>query len=90
MPVSTHGIKNASLLAELAVMALIDEAMLTPALTAAKPGASETLASGSLATVLGQRTFAKVETQLTELNASPGGSADLLAATLFLDRICKN
>jgi triphosphoribosyl-dephospho-CoA synthase len=90
MPISTRGTKNPSLLAELAVMALIDEAMLTPALTAAKRGASETLASGTLATVLGQRTFAKVETQLTELNASPGGSADLLAATLFLDRICKN
>jgi len=87
MPTSIRETNIAALLAELAVMALIDEAMLTPTLTAAKRGASETLLSGSLATVLGQRTFAKVETQLTELNASPGGSADVLAATL---RICKN
>jgi triphosphoribosyl-dephospho-CoA synthase len=79
----------------LTIMASLDDTCLLYragplALTTAKRGASEILASGSLATGLGQRTFTKVETQLTELNASPGGSADLLAATLFLDRICKN
>lgn len=79
----------------LAIMASLDDTCLLYragplALTTAKRGASKILASGSLATVVGQRTFAKVETRLTGLNASPGGSADLFAATLFLDRICKN
>jgi triphosphoribosyl-dephospho-CoA synthase len=79
----------------LVIMASLDDTCLLyragpVALRTAKRGASEILASGSLATVLGQRTFAKVETQLIGLNASPGGSADLFAATLFLDRICKN
>ena len=85
----------ARLNALLEIMARLDDTCLLyragpSALTAAKRGASETLASGSVATVSGRRMFAKLESQLTELNASPGGSADLLAATLFLDRICKN
>ena len=79
----------------LEIMARLDDTCLLyragpSALTAAKRGASETLASGSIATVPGRRMMMKLEIQLTELNASPGGSADLLAATLFLDQICRN
>jgi triphosphoribosyl-dephospho-CoA synthase len=85
----------ACLNALLGIMTRLDDTCLLyragpSALAAAKRGASETLASGSVATIPGRRMFAKLESQLTELNASPGGSADLLAATLFLDRICKN
>lgn len=58
-----------------------------PALDVARGGASQVLAAGGVSTPAGRQAFAKLETDLLTLNASPGGSADLLAVTLFLDRL---
>jgi len=57
------------------------------ALEAAREGARAVLATGDLTSKAGQRAYDALERRLLELNASPGGSADLLAATLFLDRL---
>lgn len=57
------------------------------ALAAAQQGARAVLATGDLTSEAGQRAYDALEGRLLELNASPGGSADLLAATLFLDRL---
>jgi triphosphoribosyl-dephospho-CoA synthase len=35
----------------------------------------------------GRKALAGLDAQMLALNASPGGAADLLAATLFLDRV---
>ena len=48
---------------------------------------SEVLAAGGCATVLGRAALARLDAQMLAQNASPGGAADLLAATLFLDRV---
>jgi triphosphoribosyl-dephospho-CoA synthase len=37
----------------------------------------------------GQQALAELDAQMLALNASPGGAADLLAATLFLDRVSR-
>ena len=50
-------------------------------------GAQDVLALGGYSSLAGQRTFHVLEKDLLHLNASPGGVADLLAATLFIDRI---
>jgi triphosphoribosyl-dephospho-CoA synthase len=50
-------------------------------------GAAAVLAAGGTATVQGWTLLQQLDRDLTALNASPGGSADLLAATLFLDFI---
>jgi triphosphoribosyl-dephospho-CoA synthase len=50
-------------------------------------GARAVLAAGGTAHPEGQRILALLDKQMLLLNASPGGAADLLAATLFLDRI---
>lgn len=52
-------------------------------------GARAVLTVGGCATVDGRHALAMLDRQMLELNASPGGAADLLAATLFLDRICQ-
>jgi triphosphoribosyl-dephospho-CoA synthase len=57
------------------------------ALHTAQSGATAVLASGGTATARGWRLLEQLDRDLVELNASPGGSADLLAATLFLDFI---
>ncbi|MGS6397410.1 triphosphoribosyl-dephospho-CoA synthase, partial [Enterobacter hormaechei] len=44
------------------------------------------LNAGGCATLAGQQALARLDRQMLALNASPGGAADLLAATLFLDR----
>jgi len=56
------------------------------ALEFAQRGAQEVLALGT-ATAQGQRALLELDRGLIWRNASPGGSADLLAATLFVDRI---
>ncbi len=58
-----------------------------PALETARRGAAAVLAQGGIATPAGQARFETLERDLLALNASPGGAADLLAATLFLDRL---
>ncbi len=76
----------------LAIMTRLDDTCLLhragwPALAAAKSGAQAVLALGGSATPAGQAAFARLESRLLALNASPGGAADLLAATLFIDSL---
>jgi triphosphoribosyl-dephospho-CoA synthase len=56
------------------------------ALAVAQEGAADVLCAG-IDTPRGQARLAALDRQLLALNASPGGCADLLAATLFLDRL---
>jgi triphosphoribosyl-dephospho-CoA synthase len=58
------------------------------ALAAAKEGAAAVEAAGGTGTTLGRELLRQLDRRLLELNASPGGSADLLAAALFLDEVC--
>ena len=55
------------------------------ALAEAKAGARAVLAAGGTATPAGGRALRILEAALLRHNASPGGSADLLCAALFLD-----
>lgn len=50
-------------------------------------GAQEVLDLGGYSTFAGQHAFNSLEQDLLRLRASPGGVADLLAATLFIDRV---
>jgi triphosphoribosyl-dephospho-CoA synthase len=45
------------------------------------------LAAGGNGTAVGRRALQSLEAALLRHNASPGGSADLLAAALFLDAL---
>ena len=56
-------------------------------LDAMQNGARAGLNAGGCATLAGQQALARLDRQMLTLNASPGGAADLLAATLFLDRV---
>ena len=56
-------------------------------LDAMQDGARAVLNAGGCATAAGQQALANLDRQMLALNASPGGAADLLAATLFLDRV---
>ncbi len=57
------------------------------ALITAQRGARRILAEGGVATPSGYDALLKLDADLLARNASPGGAADLLAATLFVDRI---
>ena len=59
-----------------------------PGLEAMQNGARAVLVAGGCATAEGRDALARLDAQMLALNASPGGAADLLAATLFLDRVC--
>ncbi|MFJ1259901.1 triphosphoribosyl-dephospho-CoA synthase, partial [Cupriavidus sp. CuC1] len=50
-------------------------------------GASRVLAAGGIGTLAGRRLLHQLEAGMLACNASPGGAADLLAATFFLDRL---
>lgn len=52
-------------------------------------GARAVLAAGGCAQPQGRVALAALDKQMLALNASPGGAADLLAATLLLDRIAQ-
>jgi len=74
----------------LAIMAGLDDTCLLhrgglAALNTAKTGAAAVLGAGGTATVQGWELLQRLDRDLLALNASPGGSADLLAATLFVD-----
>ena len=74
----------------LAIMTSLDDTCLLhrggrTALNTAQRGAVAVMAAGGSSTVRGWRLLQKLDCDLTALNASPGGSADLLASTLFLD-----
>ena len=57
------------------------------ALEAAKQGAAAVIDAGGTGSVLGQKCLFALDKRLLDLGVSPGGSADLLAGTLFLDAI---
>jgi len=57
-------------------------------LNAMQQGARAVLLAGGCRTAAGQRALALLDRRMLALNASPGGAADLLAATLFIDRVC--
>jgi triphosphoribosyl-dephospho-CoA synthase len=57
------------------------------ALQAAKQGAAAVLAAGGAASHRGREQLFALDDRLLGLGVSPGGSADLLAGTLFLDAI---
>ena len=83
---------EARLDALLAIIATLDDTCLLHrggrvALEAAQTGAREALQAGGAARPQGRAALARLDQRLIELNASPGGAADLLAATLFLDTL---
>jgi triphosphoribosyl-dephospho-CoA synthase len=57
------------------------------ALAAAKEGAAAVETAGGTGTALGKQQLWRLDRRLLDLNVSPGGSADLLAAALFLDAV---
>jgi triphosphoribosyl-dephospho-CoA synthase len=76
----------------LAIMASLNDTCLLHrggpvALHTAQAGAAAILAAGGTATAQGWSLLLRLDRDLYALNASPGGSADLLAATLFLDSL---
>jgi hypothetical protein len=60
-----------------------------PALEAAKHGARTVIDEGGSSTPPGMEALLRLDRELLGLNASPGGSADLLAAALLLDSIAQ-
>ncbi|AXJ07436.1 triphosphoribosyl-dephospho-CoA synthase MdcB [Pseudomonas fluorescens] len=87
-----HGEQNARLDGLLAIMTdLADTCVLyragEPGLHAMQHGAQAVLDAGGSASLTGRRRLHELDQQLIALNASPGGAADLLAASLLLDRI---
>ena len=86
------GEQNARLDALLAIMTgLTDTCVLHRAglhgLTRMQAGARAVLDAGGAASLAGRRQLRELDRDMLALNASPGGAADLLAATLFLDRL---
>lgn len=59
------------------------------ALAIAQAGAAKVLAEGGAGTADGKHALRTLERMLIEMNVSPGGAADLLAAALFLDRLAQ-
>jgi triphosphoribosyl-dephospho-CoA synthase len=57
------------------------------ALRTAQHGARRVAANGGVAREPGRAAYLQLDRDLLALNASPGGAADLLAATLFLDSL---
>ena len=87
-----HPERLARLDALMALIAHVDDTCLLhrgghAALRAAQAGARAVIAVGGNATVAGRRAARSLEMTLLRHNASPGGSADLLAAALFLDAL---
>jgi triphosphoribosyl-dephospho-CoA synthase len=75
-----------------AIMAQLDDTCLLyrggqDALCEVKEGARAILCAGGTSTTLGMDHLSHLESILLLRHASPGGSADLLAATLFLDAL---
>jgi triphosphoribosyl-dephospho-CoA synthase len=76
----------------LSIIARLDDTCLlyrggTDALTTAKKNALAVERAGGVGTQIGQQQLALLDRRLLNLKVSPGGSADLFAATLFLDAI---
>jgi triphosphoribosyl-dephospho-CoA synthase len=78
----------------LAIMASLDDTCLLhraglPGLQAGQQGARAVLELGGSSTTDGRAALAELDRRLLFLNASPGGAADLLAATLFIDMLVR-
>jgi len=78
----------------LAIMASLDDTCLLhragmAGLHAGQSGARRVLQAGGSSTQEGKVALDALERELLSLNASPGGAADLLAATLFLDSLAR-
>jgi triphosphoribosyl-dephospho-CoA synthase len=58
-----------------------------PALRHVQRGAAAVLDAGGVATLPGRRALRELQATALACRVSPGGAADLLAATLFLDRL---
>ena len=83
---------DARLYALLTIMTTLEDTCLLhrggrAALEAAQRGAAQVLACGGYSTVEGKTAMKHLHENLMTLWASPGGSADMLASTLFVDRI---
>lgn len=83
---------EARLNAFLAIMTTLNDSCLLhrgglTALVTAQQGAREVLELGGVVTAAGWKSYQALEACLVELHVSPGGSADLLAAVLFLDSL---
>lgn len=83
---------HARLNALLAVIAVLDDTCVLSragltGLTRVQSGAARILSLGGAASAQGKIALTQFEADLLALHVSPGGAADLLAATLFLDRI---
>jgi len=89
---SEHAARLNSLIA--IMTSLVDTCVLSrggmPALLAMQNGARAVLDAGGVDALPGRRALVQLDKQLLDLRASPGGAADLLAATLFLDRVERN
>jgi triphosphoribosyl-dephospho-CoA synthase len=74
----------------LSIMSRLDDTCLLyrggeEALVAAKEGAAAVESAGGSGTPIGRQQLERLDRRLLEMGVSPGGSGDLLAATLFLD-----
>ena len=83
---------NARLNALLAIMSRLDDTCLLsrggmPGLMLVQNGAQAVLAAGGVATLPGRRRLCQLEQDMLAQRLSPGGAADLLAATLLVDRL---
>ncbi|KTT50993.1 triphosphoribosyl-dephospho-CoA synthase [Pseudomonas oryzihabitans] len=86
------GEQNARLDALLAIMTRLDDTCVLyragpAALSAMHQGAQAVLDAGGSASLAGRRQLLALDRELLAANASPGGAADLLAATLLVDRL---
>lgn len=76
----------------LAIMARLDDTCVLAragraGLAEVQAGAEAVLDAGGIGTLTGRRRLHDLEAAMQARQASPGGAADLLAATLFLDRL---
>lgn len=76
----------------LGVMSRLDDTCLLyrggeEALVTVKRGAAAVESAGGSGTLLGKQRLQRLDYRLLKLGVSPGGSGDLLAATLFLDAV---
>jgi triphosphoribosyl-dephospho-CoA synthase len=83
---------NSRLSSLLAIMASLDDTCVLyrggdAGLQTVKQGAREVIASGGPGSDTGDRALRQLDRELLAKRISPGGSADLFAATLFLDAI---
>jgi triphosphoribosyl-dephospho-CoA synthase len=76
----------------LSIMSQLDDTCLLyrggeEALVTAKAGAAAVERAGGTGTAIGRQKLFRLDRRLLALGVSPGGSGDLLAATLFLDAV---